>query len=110
MGSDIWPNTTSLLQILFGSSKRNNEIIFECLFDTKHTNIVWTTFVLIKIQDCAKNIEKQKKQTLQKLNGIITINIHFKPIVKFMLHILPQDQPHGQLPKTDIMKDTMTDQ
>ena len=27
-----------------------------------------------------------------------------------MLHILPQDQPHGQLPKTDIMKDTMTDQ
>ena len=75
-----------------------------------YTNIVWTTFVLIKIQDCAKNIEKQKKQTLQKLNGIITINIHFKPIVKFMLHILPQDQPHGQLPKTDIMKDTMTDQ
>ena len=57
-----------------------------------------------------KNIGKQKKLTFQQLNGIITININFKPTVKFILHILPQDQPHGQLPTTDIMKDTMTDQ
>ena len=57
-----------------------------------------------------KNIGKQKKLTFQQLNGIITININFKLTVKFILHILPQDQPHGQLPTTDIMKDTMTDQ
>ena len=57
-----------------------------------------------------KNIGKQKKLTFQQLNGIITININLKLTVKFILHILPQDQPHGQLPTTDIMKDTMTDQ
>ena len=49
-------------------------------------------------------------RTVERCLVIKTINLNSKPIVKFILHILPQDQPHGQLPTTDIMKDTMTDQ
>ena len=67
------------------------------------------SLIQIHIQDCAKKHWKTKKLTFQQLNGIITININFKLTVKFILHILPQDQPHGQLPTTDIMKDAMTD-